>query len=155
METSRNGRRGPTSPVPVYADPLPGQKKKKQAKDASGELLWESLVREGQPHFDEPLRHAEVKAVNELLWARQRQHEEGWRTTNPDSAPPPLGRDALEDMRFDARWTEARNREPGDPADACANCHNMLRDVPSYTGRLQVPPGDYRIDETRIPPALE
>ncbi|HWO60205.1 MAG TPA: hypothetical protein VNO31_09250, partial [Umezawaea sp.] len=106
-------------------------------------------VEEGRSHPDKPLRHAEVKAVNELLWARQRQHDEA----NPGN-PTPLGREVLGELGFDPRILKPRYRnvdgrkvlvaDRGDPGAACSNCNVLLRDVVSYTGRYEVPPGDYR-----------
>ncbi|MBW4719900.1 WXG100 family type VII secretion target [Saccharothrix obliqua] len=128
-------------------------------------LVQEPVVFEGRAHYDEPLRHAEVKAVNELLWERQRRHEEDWRATHgPDSTPPPLDREALRDMRFDPRWTEETrrrdgtvNHEVGGEAPACANCNTVLKDVPSYTGREHFIPYDYRnrSGDHFTPPATE
>ncbi|RRO19372.1 hypothetical protein EIL87_04535 [Saccharopolyspora rhizosphaerae] len=92
----------------------------------------EAVVLDGQPHFDKPLRHAEVKAVNELLWARERSGD-------------PLTREALEQLRIDPRWVrDGRNMAVGQEAPACANCDSVLRGVPSYTGRFSYNPFDYR-----------
>ncbi|WP_199443927.1 YwqJ-related putative deaminase [Umezawaea beigongshangensis] len=98
----------------------------------------QDVVLDGQAHFDKPLRHAEVKAVNELLWARQR--------SNPDV---PLTPEVLDELRFDPRWlADGQHMRRLDPAPACANCNQMLRGVPSYSGRLQFAPGDYRYDDS-------
>ncbi|WP_040804471.1 WXG100-like domain-containing protein [Nocardia concava] len=111
--------------------------------------LQEDVKFEGRAHFDAPLRHAEVKAVNELLWARQREHEQQWRDAGHEGDPPPLGRDVLKEMRFDPRWLQNTQRQAiGEPAPACANCSSMLHDVPSYCGRNEFVPGDYRLNET-------
>jgi hypothetical protein len=80
------------------------------------------------PHPDQPLGHAEVKAVNALLWERTRR--------GMDDGP-----GALAEMRVD-------NYHPfrGDgieQAPCCANCHHMLRGVPSNAGRYdRFPPGE-------------
>ncbi|MET7821790.1 hypothetical protein [Micromonospora zamorensis] len=134
--------------VPVL-DPVTGR----AVRNDAGEIVTKDAVLDGQAHFDHPLRHAEVKATNELLWERQRLHDEQWRREHgPDSEPPPLGRDVLEEMRFDPRWLDGRGHSPGDPAPACGNCSSILRGVPSYTGRYQFPPGDYRRKDTFEPP---
>ncbi|WP_119724497.1 YwqJ-related putative deaminase [Lentzea terrae] len=134
----------------------------KAIKDADGKVITEPWVMQGQAHHDEPLRHAEVKAVNELLWARQREFEAEWKAQHgPDSTPPPLSRDALKEMRFDPRWTQDMMQKKvvtapiGSDAPACANCNTILRDVPSYTGRIQYSPFDHRSKGSFIPPATE
>ncbi|MGA4730475.1 hypothetical protein ACPB67_23890 [Micromonospora taraxaci] len=131
-------------------DPVSG----KAVRNEAGDIVFKDAVLDGRAHFDNPLRHAEVKATNELLWERQRLHDEQWRREHgPDSEPPPLGRDVLDEMRFDPRWLDdARHHSPGDPAPACGNCNSILRGVPSYTGRYQFPPGDYRRMDTFEPP---
>jgi hypothetical protein len=94
---------------------------------------------DGKVHHDLPLRHAEVKAVNELLWARQRE--------TPDV---PLSRETLEELRFDPRWVKdglgdnADGMKIGNSAPACGNCDNILADVPSYAGRYSFHPQDHR-----------
>ncbi|MRH88616.1 hypothetical protein GFY24_14385 [Nocardia sp. SYP-A9097] len=129
-------------------------------------LLMEDFVMDGRAHYDIPLRHAEIKAVNELLWERQRAHEESWREEHGDDIPPPpLDRRILDEMRFDPRWLDEKFRKQngervqtqfiGDPAPACANCNTVLDSVPSYTGRLPFAPQDYRKAANEIPPALE
>lgn len=107
-------------------------------------------ILEGQAHEDQPLRHAEVKAVNELLWARQRQQEGE------------LDREVLKEMRFDPRWFKNPSRDnpdftPGDSAPACANCNCILRDIPSFSGRYHFSNRDYRRQEPQgfEPPASE
>lgn len=140
------------------------------ARDENGKVIPNSeMVYTGQAYFDNPLRHAEVKAVNELLWARQRKHEEDWRKEHgEDSTPPPLSRMALDEIRFDPRWIETavvkrgKNKgkiihSVGESAPACPNCNGVLQGVPSYAGRHQYSIGDYRRrDEANyIPPVME
>lgn len=136
-------------------------------KDENGDDLSQDWVLPGQVHPDQPLRHAEVKAVNELLWARQRQHEQDWSAEHgPDSPPPALPREALRDMRFDPRNLQEQMRKDadgvkvktgdiGDPGPACGNCSVILRDVGSYGGRLRYAPFDYRSKGDLIPPVAE
>ncbi|QQQ74824.1 hypothetical protein IOD16_27335 [Saccharothrix sp. 6-C] len=136
-------------------------------KDENGDDLLQDWVLQGQVHPDQPLRHAEVKAVNELLWARQQQHERDWfEQHGPGSTPPPLPREALQDMRFDPRNLQEQLRKDadgvkvktgdiGDPGPACGNCSVILRDVGSYSGRLQYAPFDYRSKANLIPPVAE
>ncbi|WP_378734677.1 hypothetical protein [Nocardia brasiliensis] len=95
-------------------------------------------VLDGRVHYDSPLRHAEVKAVNELLWARERVRRPG---------DPPLTLATLRELRFDPRWLKDGNRfDMLAHAAACANCNNVLRGVPSYAGRYTHHPKDYRYD---------
>ncbi|PPK63299.1 YwqJ-related putative deaminase [Actinokineospora auranticolor] len=82
------------------------------------------LMRDGQqvmtpfPHGDNPLRHAEVKVVNELLWRR-----------GPDADS-----SVMSEFRVDNRFPF---RQDGpQPAPCCANCHRMLAGTPSNAGRL-------------------
>ena len=80
------------------------------------------------PHPDEPLGHAEVKAVNALLWERHRQ--------GIDDGP-----GALAEMRVDNYHPF---RSGGiEQAPCCANCDLMLQGVPSNAGRYdRFPPGE-------------
>ncbi len=95
-------------------------------------------VRDGKVHYDGPLRHAEVKAVNELLWARERVRRPG---------DPPLALATLSELRFDPRWLKDGNRfSMLEHAAACANCNNILRGIPSYSGRYTFDPKDYRYE---------
>jgi hypothetical protein len=136
----------------------------KGMKDADGNVVKDDWIMQGRAHPDDPLRHAEVKATNELLWERQRAHEDAWRAEHgADSTPPPLSREALDDMRVDPRWIkeQMQNGEVvsrvGDEAFACSNCNAMLHGVDSYTGRSQFSPHDYRFrqDDNLIPPVTE
>ncbi|TWP45228.1 hypothetical protein FKR81_39840, partial [Lentzea tibetensis] len=134
----------------------------KALKDAEGKVITKDAVLDGRAHFDDPMRHAEVKAVNELLWERQRAFEDAWRKQHgADSVPPPLSREVLDEMRFDPRWTDEVVkkgnvvRELGGEAPACGNCNSILRDVPSYSGRYHFPPGDHRRNATLEPPVTE
>jgi hypothetical protein len=90
---------------------------------------------DGQAHHDKPLRHAEVKAVNELLWERERNGE-------------PVTADSLGEMRFDPRFLNGNteNMHLGKEAGACANCDNILHGVPSYAGRFSFHPKDHRYE---------
>ena len=78
------------------------------------------------PHPDNPLGHAEVKAVNELLWRRGAD----------------VDKSVLRELRVD---TVAPFRHGGvRPVPFCANCAMLLTDVPSLTGRYTgFPPGDH------------
>lgn len=102
---------------------------------------------DGKAHTDIPLRHAEIKAANELLWARQRE--------NPDV---PLSPEVLDEMRVDPRWLKDGHGDTGggmrkgEPAGCCANCDNVLRGVPSYTGRYSFHPDDYRYEKHSVTP---
>jgi YwqJ-like deaminase len=90
---------------------------------------------DGQAHHDKPLRHAEVKAVNELLWERERNGL-------------PVTAQSLEELRFDPRFLKgtSENMYLGKEAGACANCDNILHGVPSYAGRFSFHPQDHRYE---------
>ncbi|MFD3578532.1 hypothetical protein [Streptomyces sp. NPDC058644] len=85
------------------------------------------------PHNDHPLGHAEVKAANELLWARTKQGL-------------PDGDAALAEMRAAVEFpylSDKATGAPGRPAPFCANCNHMLHGVPSSHGRFTgYPPSD-------------
>ncbi|MDG4835723.1 YwqJ-related putative deaminase [Micromonospora sp. WMMD967] len=82
------------------------------------------MMRDGEqvmtpyPHGDNPLRHAEVKAVNEMLNRR-----------GPD-----VDASVMSEFRVDNRFP-FRNEGPV-PAPCCANCHRLLAGTPSNAGRL-------------------
>ncbi|MGK5738715.1 hypothetical protein [Micromonospora sp. URMC 103] len=82
------------------------------------------LMRDGQqvttpyPHGDNPLRHAEVKAVNEMLWRR-----------GPDADA-----SVMSEFRVDNRFPFRSDGQV--PAPCCANCHRLLAGTPSNAGRL-------------------
>jgi hypothetical protein len=78
------------------------------------------------PGYDHPLGHAEVKAVNELLWERTKQGL-------------PDGPSALSELRAAVEFPYTPHMQtqlPGRPAPFCVNCHHMLKDVDSLHGRF-------------------
>ena len=75
------------------------------------------------PHGDNPLRHAEVKVVNELLWRR-----------GPDADESALG-----EFQVDTQFPFGPDGARGAPF--CANCNSLLAGVPSNAGRLTHGPG--------------
>jgi hypothetical protein len=95
----------------------------------------EPMMRNGQPvttpypYPDNPLRHAEVKIVNEMLWRRG---------ADADAS-------ALGDFRVDN--TFPLDRSGPRPAPCCANCNVMIDGVPSNAGRLTHPPGHPNLQE--------
>ncbi|EWC64085.1 hypothetical protein UO65_0612 [Actinokineospora spheciospongiae] len=82
------------------------------------------LMRDGQPvmtefpHGDNPLRHAEVKAVNDMLWKRGED----------------VDASVMSEFRVDNRFPFGKEG-PG-TAPCCANCNRMLAGTPSNAGRL-------------------
>jgi hypothetical protein len=93
---------------------------------------------DGKAHHDQPLRHAEVKAVNELLWERERRGL-------------PTDQSALDELRIDPRFLRDGNHmSVGGEAGACANCYNILDGVPSYTGRFPYHPDDHRYSRVDV-----
>ncbi|OKK05331.1 hypothetical protein AMK09_37235 [Streptomyces sp. CB02488] len=90
------------------------------------------------PAPDEPLGHAEVKAVNELLWERRKQGL-------PDDVT------ALQDLRASVEFPFMQHRRtelPVRPAAFCANCERMLDGVDSSHGKFT---GNPPTDENWIP----
>lgn len=94
--------------------------------------LYEKVA-PNKPHPDEPLGHAEVKATNELLWARTRLGV-------------PAGVDALREIHAAVEFPFLKNKSTGVPgfgAPFCANCYNMLPGMPAKNGRFTgYPPSD-------------
>ncbi|MCC2275385.1 hypothetical protein LKL35_08115 [Streptomyces sp. ET3-23] len=90
-------------------------------------------IADNPPHRDHPLGHAEVKAVNELLWER---HSKGL----------PDGKEALAEMRASVEFPYLPDKVTGAPgrrAPYCANCGHMIEEVPSSHGRYtDDPPTD-------------
>lgn len=103
-----------------------------------------TMVMDGKAHYSTPAGHAEVKATNELLWARQAQLKPG------ETLPP----STLGELRFDPRWTAQTGQDGaiGGAAPACANCNSLLDGVPSYTGRCQYTTRDERYENPSVPP---
>lgn len=90
------------------------------------------------PAPDHPLGHAEVKAVNELLWERRSQGL-------PDDAA------ALRELRASVEFPFMQHRRtelPVRPAAFCANCQKMLDGVDSSHGKFT---GNPPTDENWIP----
>lgn len=90
------------------------------------------------PAPDHPLGHAEVKAVNELLWERQK-------SGLPDDES------ALAELRASIEFPYIPHMKTGlpvRPAAFCANCHHMLDGVDSLHGRFT---GNPPTDENWIP----
>nr|WP_202035199.1 YwqJ-related putative deaminase [Streptomyces mexicanus] len=89
-------------------------------------------IADAPPHRAPILAHAEVKATNELLWARRK-------LGLPDDAS------ALAEMRASVQFPFQANPETGAhprPAPFCGNCNHMLEGMPSSYGRfLKDPPG--------------
>ncbi|MFF4370204.1 hypothetical protein [Streptomyces sp. NPDC001594] len=86
-----------------------------------------------KPHPDQPLGHAEVKATNELLWARTR-------LGLPDDVS------VFKEIRASVEFPFMKDRETGvigRGAPFCSNCYHMLPGVPSPHGRFTgYPPSD-------------
>ena len=89
------------------------------------------------PHPDEPLRHAEVKAVNELLWNREKK---GLR----------VEQGTLQDFHIDNLFTLKEEPDGGPtPAPCCANCSRMVDGAAVTPGRLPYAPGHPDFEVTR------
>ncbi|WP_125261998.1 YwqJ-related putative deaminase [Streptomyces alboflavus] len=95
---------------------------------------YEEIMTAGPPHPAAVLEHAEVKAVNRLLWERRK-------LGLPDDAS------ALGEMRASVYFPFKKDRDldvpvPPKAAPFCANCARMLHDVPSNSGRFTGWPPD-------------
>ncbi|WP_326744824.1 hypothetical protein OG830_21455 [Streptomyces sp. NBC_00121] len=98
---------------------------------------YESIL-DSKPAPDHPLGHAEVKAVNELLWERQK-------LGLPD------GEAALSELHASVEFpflSHMKTDLPGRPASFCANCNLMLDGVDSSHGRFT---GNPPTDDNWIP----
>ncbi|MFD4354892.1 hypothetical protein ACFWPX_20215 [Nocardia sp. NPDC058518] len=82
------------------------------------------------PHFDNPWGHAEVKALNEALHARDRENER--RQANGEPLLP-AGADALREM-YAQTYKPFDGKDPV-PTPFCANCHHTMGDVGCHSGR--------------------
>ncbi|GAA5173367.1 hypothetical protein GCM10023321_74690 [Pseudonocardia eucalypti] len=103
----------------------------------TGEPLTKNgrLVSSDFPYMADPLRHAEMKGVNELLWRRGK---------HTDAAT--LNEFLIVNRHLDWRkrtWT---------PIPNCANCHRMTEGATSLSGRSTHPPGhpDRRLLEDSV-----
>ncbi|SDL36802.1 YwqJ-related putative deaminase [Streptomyces indicus] len=84
------------------------------------------------PGPDHPLGHAEVKALNELLWERQKMGL-------------PDGPEALADFQAAVEspyGKHLRTELPGRPAPFCVNCRHMMHGVDSLHGKFTGPAQD-------------
>ncbi|WP_392873759.1 hypothetical protein [Streptomyces sp. LN499] len=98
---------------------------------------YESIL-DSKPAPDHPLGHAEVKAVNELLWERKK-------LGLPD------GEAALSELHASVEFpflSHMKTDLPGRPASFCANCNLMLDGVDSSHGRFT---GNPPTDDNWIP----
>nr|MDQ3989708.1 YwqJ-related putative deaminase [Actinomycetota bacterium] len=80
------------------------------------------------PHPDNPLSHAEIRAVNELLWRRGGD----------------IGAEVFGDFRVDSQFPF--KGETVRSAPCCANCAALLAGTPSNAGRFTgFPPGPHNL----------
>ncbi|RCV48341.1 hypothetical protein DEF23_23505 [Marinitenerispora sediminis] len=94
----------------------------------TGEIVGQSEF----PFNDHPLRHAEVKAINELLWGRGGD----------------VGPEVFSDFQIDNSFPLFKAGPQSSPC--CANCTRMVDGAGSNPGMLPYPPGHpnyQRIDE--------
>ncbi len=82
------------------------------------------------PHFDRPWGHAEVKAANAALWARERANVERREQGLPEY---PTGPEALAEM-----YSQTYKPFEGDAPRACpycANCNHTMGEAHNFSGR--------------------
>lgn len=82
------------------------------------------------PHFDDPYGHAEVKAANEALWAREDANEHRRAQGLPEL---PTGPDALREL-YSQTYKPFDSDGPA-PTPYCANCHHSMGHAGNYSGR--------------------
>ncbi|QIS18261.1 toxin glutamine deamidase domain-containing protein [Nocardia terpenica] len=108
------------------AGPLAGGKY--PAFDRRGDL--ENPPTRDYPHYDQPLGHAEVKAANEALWAREEINE----TRRANGEPEYLtGPEALREL-YSQTYAPFDSGNP-EPKPYCANCDHMMGGAENYSGR--------------------
>ncbi|MCA1281822.1 YwqJ-related putative deaminase [Saccharopolyspora sp. 7B] len=100
------------------------------------------------PHHDTPQRHAEVKALNELMRTREK-------ITGDSIDSPEKFQEFLDDVYVDARFTF--KDEPHDIATCCANCARIVsgpdslpankHDEADLSAGATMAPGGYTIGE--------
>ncbi|MGW5384211.1 toxin glutamine deamidase domain-containing protein [Nocardia sp. NPDC003963] len=97
--------------------------------DRRGELDSEQPVR-NYPHFDNPYGHAEVKAANELLWAREELNESLRERGLPelDTGPEALA-------EFYSQTYKPFNRGGPLATPYCANCDRTMGGSSNHSGR--------------------
>ncbi len=99
---------------------------------AAGILYGDSLY----PHESNPGTHAEIYAVNRLLWERE-------------AAGVPVNAATPGELRIDNffPWTKG-----GQPAPCCANCTGLLTGIPCNAGKLLDSPRTRQIQRWETPP---
>ncbi|MEG8182099.1 hypothetical protein GZH49_26730 [Nocardia terpenica] len=108
------------------AGPLAGGKY--PALDRHGDL--ENPATRDYPHYDQPLGHAEVKAANEALWAREEINETRRASGEPEY---PTGPEALREL-YSQTYAPFDSGNP-EPKPYCANCDRMMGGAENYSGR--------------------
>ncbi|NQE85864.1 toxin glutamine deamidase domain-containing protein [Nocardia terpenica] len=108
------------------AGPLAGGKY--PALDRHGDL--ENPPARDYPHYDQPLGHAEVKAANEALWAREEINETRRANGEPEY---PTGPEALREL-YSQTYVPFDSGNP-EPKPYCANCDRMMGGAENYSGR--------------------
>ncbi|MGV9409180.1 zeta toxin family protein [Nocardia sp. NPDC003693] len=83
------------------------------------------------PHFDDPYGHAEVKAANEALWARERENDQRRADGRTDLLP--TGPEALAEMYSQTYKPFATDGPEATPY--CANCDQTMLQAHNFSGR--------------------
>lgn len=117
--------------------------------DRRGQQEEGSPVRD-HPHFDRPTGHAEVKALNELLWAREAMNEVRIQQGLPVY---PTGPEALKEFYSQTYKPFGKGGPRSTPY--CANCNWTMGDTVNYDGRYTgfPPDGENLIDVHNNTPA--
>lgn len=103
----------------------------------------------GQPHGDAPLRHAEVKAANEMLNDRDADAAQ-----NPQAHPYGVPHDrALRQFAVNTHFPNSGVSPGGTQAPFCVNCNHILHGASSVQGRFTGnPPRDGIINHSGYGP---
>ncbi|PFX02261.1 hypothetical protein CJ469_02707 [Nocardia farcinica] len=125
------------------------------ALDRAGNPESPALTRP-YPHFDNPYGHAEVKAANEALWARD---EHGL-----DASPAAMAEFYSQTYSLVPPKDENGDPLPLEPKPYCANCHHTMGRATNHSGRYHsfphLPahlvdgyvPEPHRVSDTPEPP---
>lgn len=124
-----NGPRGnviPPGHVHPFIDQRVNEVRQLPHIDRSGNLTT------GQPHGDAPLRHAEVKAANEMLNDRTADA-----ARNPQAYPRGITPDrALRQFAVNTHFPNSGVSPGGTQAPFCVNCNHILHGASSVQGRF-------------------
>ncbi|MEU3210497.1 hypothetical protein ABZ631_06215 [Nocardiopsis alba] len=119
-----NGRSGKKGEIPeedthpIIAERIEAMRGEYTQYDSRDGVITERAEKSEYPHTDKPRRHAEVKASNRILFARD----------SGDHGTPPASTESFRDLRVDNAFTFAERF--GD-CPCCANCTRITDGAPA------------------------